>query len=43
MVDVCPKCNERAVVPILNNKYRCKGCGTYFDIVDLIKAKKKDH
>lgn len=41
MVEPCPDCKERAVVPILNNKYKCKACGTYFDLVDLIKAKKK--
>ncbi len=41
MPDPCPDCEERAVVPILNNKYKCKECGTYFDLVDLIKAKKK--
>lgn len=41
MPEVCPDCDERQVVPILNNKYKCKECGTYFDLVDLIKEGKK--
>jgi ribosomal protein L37AE/L43A len=39
MVDPCPECEERAVVPILNNKYKCKECDTYFDLAELMKYK----
>jgi uncharacterized protein (DUF983 family) len=35
-VDECPKCGERAVVPFLAAKKRCKACGSYIDIVDLL-------
>lgn len=35
-VDTCPKCGERAVVPFLAAKKRCKACGSYIDIVDLL-------
>jgi predicted RNA-binding Zn-ribbon protein involved in translation (DUF1610 family) len=41
MPEVCPDCDERQVVPILNNKYKCKECGTYWDLVDLMKEEKK--
>jgi uncharacterized protein (DUF983 family) len=35
-MDTCPKCGERAVVPFLAAKKRCKACGAYIDIVDLL-------
>jgi uncharacterized protein (DUF983 family) len=39
LLDTCPKCGERAVVPFLAAKKRCKACGSYIDIVDLLSRR----
>jgi uncharacterized protein (DUF983 family) len=33
---ICPHCNARALAPILGPKRRCKACGVYVDILDLM-------
>jgi uncharacterized protein (DUF983 family) len=38
-LDTCPKCGARAVVPFLAAKKRCKSCGAYIDIVDLLNRR----
>lgn len=32
----CPSCNIRALAPFLGPKRRCKNCGTYVDVLDLL-------
>jgi uncharacterized protein (DUF983 family) len=33
---VCPQCHARALAPFLGPKRRCKACGTYVDVLDLL-------
>lgn len=33
---VCPSCHARALAPFLGPKRRCKACGTYVDVLDLL-------
>jgi uncharacterized protein (DUF983 family) len=33
---VCPNCQARALAPFLGPKRRCKACGTYVDVLDLM-------
>ncbi|MCA1814133.1 MAG: hypothetical protein LC624_09310 [Halobacteriales archaeon] len=33
---VCPHCNARALAPFLGPKRRCKACGAYVDVLDLL-------
>ena len=33
---VCPSCQARALAPFLGPKRRCKACGTYVDVLDLL-------
>lgn len=35
---VCPSCHARALAPFLGPKRRCKACGTYVDVLDLLVA-----
>lgn len=33
---ICPSCHARALAPFLGPKRRCKACGTYVDVLDLL-------
>jgi uncharacterized protein (DUF983 family) len=33
---VCPQCHARALAPFLGPKRRCKACGAYVDVLDLL-------
>lgn len=32
----CPQCHTRALAPFLGPKRRCKACGIYVDVLDLL-------
>jgi uncharacterized protein (DUF983 family) len=33
---ICPNCHARALAPFLGPKRRCKACGSYVDVLDLL-------
>jgi hypothetical protein len=33
---VCPHCHARTLAPFLGPKRRCKSCGAYVDVLDLL-------
>jgi uncharacterized protein (DUF983 family) len=33
---VCPRCRARSLAPFLGPKRRCKACGAYVDVLDLL-------
>lgn len=35
---VCPSCHARALAPFVGPKRRCKACGSYIDVLDLLMA-----